>query len=703
MINGNSIDWIPITREDSVLLVGDTDDTLFGVLRNKCNVFDFVSGSILEEQFSVDKKYNYVIFAGTVENDILKNKSLDNAEANISWAAGLLNEKGKLVIAFDNKYGLKYFAGCMAPNSANFYETLENENKLTQYGLNNILEKQGYIKRKYYYPYPDYQYAYSIFSDEYLPEVGELNLNIIKPGEDRMMLFDESTVFNNIIKDGKFTEFSNSYVVIASKDVDFDMNILYEKYSDDRCDDYKIRTEIIKDNGSRKVIKYAQSAEAVKHIKHMYEIGESLDSLLSEYGISLNHGVLYENRVELEYLDGENLTSRLDYYLHNNDKKMFECTIKDYCDRLRNAATEDFEISSEYTGVFGVEADTDTHQKSMKINDVDLIFDNIISIGNKWHVIDYEWTFDMLIPIDFILFRAAYYYRELGRATLLGDIDIYEVMSIPKEKIDIYKKMEDSFQHYISKGHIPMWEKVANSDAEVFYPAYRFNVEKNTKKVSVIKEYVNGEKKSEDIKNVKHNGEGIIEFDIDLQEQANLKMISIIPCHHYAIVDVIKLEGVSDSGGYNIRYGSNCRSDDNIRFVAVTDEPQIWTDDIRPGTVSIKAMMAVTLISSCVSKIEEDFVAAKDAKRNELQNEVFNLYDMIESQKKELDEKERMLSSKSEELQRKQKEIEEKDLAINECKQMVDRTNGQLALMSNSLSWRVTRPLRKFKGIFRRN
>ena len=42
--------------------------------------------------------------------------------------------------------------------------------------------------------------------------------------------------------------------------------------------------------------------------------------------------------------------------------------------------------------------------------DIDLIFANIMVQGNTWTVIDYEWTFDFPVPVDFLLWRAGKVY-----------------------------------------------------------------------------------------------------------------------------------------------------------------------------------------------------------------------------------------------------------------------------------------------------
>ena len=54
----------------------------------------------------------------------------------------------------------------------------------------------------------------AIYSDEYLPKVGELRDNRRNFDRERYLLFDESKAYDSIIKDGLFPIFSNSYLVV---------------------------------------------------------------------------------------------------------------------------------------------------------------------------------------------------------------------------------------------------------------------------------------------------------------------------------------------------------------------------------------------------------------------------------------------------------------------------------------------------------
>lgn len=70
----------------------------------------------------------------------------------------------------------------------------------------------GFQQIEFYYPYPDHVFPLQIFSDDRLPKKGELTNNMRNFGDDRMVIFDESRVFDNLIGDQMFPDFSNSYL-----------------------------------------------------------------------------------------------------------------------------------------------------------------------------------------------------------------------------------------------------------------------------------------------------------------------------------------------------------------------------------------------------------------------------------------------------------------------------------------------------------
>ena len=78
-----------------------------------------------------------------------------------------------------------------------------------------ILNEVGLTDYTFYYPYPDYKLPMQIYSDDYLPKVGELSQNYNNLDQERVEVFREKDGFDFAITHHLFPEVSNSFLVVA--------------------------------------------------------------------------------------------------------------------------------------------------------------------------------------------------------------------------------------------------------------------------------------------------------------------------------------------------------------------------------------------------------------------------------------------------------------------------------------------------------
>lgn len=155
-------------------------------------------------------------YAGKFTND-------ENPYANfLENIKKMLKPSGTLIIAIENKFGLKYWAGAREDHTAINFDSIEGyvTNKSIQtFGkseLTNLLSSVGFSKQEYYYPMPDYKLPKVIYSDDYLPDDSCL-FDRYSPNfdQERYALFNENLVYNQIIKNNQFSFFANSFLVFA--------------------------------------------------------------------------------------------------------------------------------------------------------------------------------------------------------------------------------------------------------------------------------------------------------------------------------------------------------------------------------------------------------------------------------------------------------------------------------------------------------
>lgn len=242
-IRENIIEWIPINKTDNVLEVGSGCGAITGILSKKAKQVDCIELSQKRSYINAYRnksKSNINIFVGNFE-DIEKNMTekydyitligvFEYAESYINSKKPYieflrivkkhLKKNGKIIIAIENRLGLKYWAGCKEDHLGTYFEGLEGyrEDKgiktFSKNELEDIFKLVGFYKYNFYYPYPDYKLPITIYSDEYLPKLGELNNNFRNFDLDRVVTFNETEVFDSIIKNNLFPIFSNSYLII---------------------------------------------------------------------------------------------------------------------------------------------------------------------------------------------------------------------------------------------------------------------------------------------------------------------------------------------------------------------------------------------------------------------------------------------------------------------------------------------------------
>ena len=346
--------------------------------------------------------------------------------------AGHLAPGGRILIAIENKYGLKYFAGCKEDHLGNYFSGIENyqdsgnARTFSRRGLEKIFAACGMNEYSFYYPYPDYKFMTTVFSDDRWPGRGELSNNLRNFDRDRMVLFDEKLAFDGIVEEDLFSVFANSYMAVLGRP----LPVGYVKYSNDRAREFRIRTEICRDGqGKRVVRKYPLVPEAREHVRKMAWACEELTRRYEGSGLSVNRCRLVELGedcyAEFAYEAGRPLSELLDECLEKGDQEGF------------------WRYFERYLELIG-------HQEDYPVTDFDLVFSNLLVDGEHWTLIDYEWTFARAVESRELAFRAVYCYLLENEKRNRLDLDrVLQRLGITEEQAREYREKELKFQRYV--------------------------------------------------------------------------------------------------------------------------------------------------------------------------------------------------------------------------------------------------------------
>lgn len=498
-IRENILSWIPFTGEEKVLEIGSGCGAVTGALCKKAKEVTCIElsrkrslinawrhrdydnlkilmGNFQDIEKTLTEKYDYITLIGVFEYAEAYIQSKTPYVDFLKIIASHLKPDGKIVLAIENRLGLKYWAGCTEDHFGTLFEGLEGYpctsgvKTFSQKEFGQILSDAGNLKASWFYPFPDYKLPMTIYSDRRLPNKGELNRVETNYDRLRLQLFQESPVYDSLLDNDLFPQFSNSFLMLISKE-EFHPETDYVKFSNERDPRFALRTEICQEKGQKYVQKLPADARAAEHVRNIGNIARELTALYGREGLELNACTPVKDGVTLEYLNGVTLEEYLDSLLMEDKLDELEATFFMYIDKIRNIhSKETFRKTPEFTQIFGNAPLTGTY-RCCGMSNIDLVPANILIDGEKVSVIDYEWTFRFPVPADFIIYRAIHYYLESdGKRRVLKDRDFYGKAGISSEDMETYGQMELCFQKYIEGKHIPllaMYEDVSPGKVDV--------------------------------------------------------------------------------------------------------------------------------------------------------------------------------------------------------------------------------------------
>ena len=452
-LRGNIVDFLPIGPNDKVLEIGSGCGAITDTLsqkagsvtcvdlsakrsqinayrnRDRDNITIYV-GNFTEIEPHLDNDFDYVLLIGVFEYGASYIPSKTPYKDFLNIILKHVKQGGRCAIAIENKFGLKYWAGCKEDHNGEYFSSLEgyprggSARTFTRVGLEKIFESCNVKDYSFYYPYPDYKLPHTVYSDRKLPAKGELTDNLRNLDRDRMMLFNESYVYDSILEDGQFPLFSNSYMVVIGPSID----VSYAKFSNDRSYEYSISTTIT----SKGVVKRALNDEAKKHI---YKLKEYSDLLIRRYEgsrLKVNPCTLSEDGLEASFPfeKGCSLEELMDEALFGNNQERFN------------------ELFDKYYQLI-------SYNNNVDITDYDLIFSNILVDGDNWTLIDYEWSQLKQLDSREVAFRAVYCYllEDERRNKLLNVDNVLAKLNISNNEAEYYREKEYEFQKNVTGRH----------------------------------------------------------------------------------------------------------------------------------------------------------------------------------------------------------------------------------------------------------
>ena len=317
-----------------------------------------------------------------------------------------LKPDGKLLLAIENRLGMKYFSGADEDHlNAPFiglrnYPDHDEVHTFSKGELTELLASAGFEHVHFYYPYPDYKFPSEIFSDVSLKTMG-----YGKPfrvyDKDRVALFPEAEVAAQFAKEGAGGAIANSFFVEASVHGQEQSDaLIYAKLNLDRPVGYRISTEIWENQSDGKyVIKRAQSREALAHIARIADNEKRLDAIVPTL-----QGKKEKNFLKYAFEEESNLEDRIMELIRLKDPlQARQLVLETWNQAFKNAKYACFS-GERFASWFGA---VEEEREALCVDpaNVDMILQNAFLRNGRLLLIDCEWVTDFPVPVKFIQWR----------------------------------------------------------------------------------------------------------------------------------------------------------------------------------------------------------------------------------------------------------------------------------------------------------
>lgn len=466
----NILNWYPFNEDASVLEIGCGLGAITGLLCDRCSDvtavelskrraaatllrcrekenLEIIVGNLNDIEFT--KKYDYITLIGVLEYQGKYTDTKHPFEDFLCKVKELLKPEGKLLVAIENQYGLKYWCGAREDHTSIPFDGInqydiggKTARTFSRKQLEKMIHDSGFSHTFFYYPMPDYKLPTVVYSQECLPENENMQNTRFYYVPDRTTLVaEEAKVYKDVIENGVFEFFANSFLVECSSAADVG-KIIFASMQEARCPEYQIATRFW---SGREIVDKISLNNDVRHFEQVMQNEQNL----KRAGIHVHESRLVEGRLLVEYVDKPLLEEVFVDACRKEDRDKAAWIL----DMLQEEILKSSEEVNPETNILYelklAEKDAETHGVILKHGYLDMILRNAVYGREQIEWFDQEWELDAL-PAKFILYRSL-------RETYNSFPDIQEHVPLElwqqryrlQEVWEIYRTLDDVFKSAI--------------------------------------------------------------------------------------------------------------------------------------------------------------------------------------------------------------------------------------------------------------
>lgn len=413
--------WYDFRPDASLLEVGAEFGALTGMLCRKCVRVVALEASAFRAE-AIRKRYptaenltvrtggldalddsecfDYIVVSKEFEAAGRGEKDLSLYVAYVNMLRAHLKPDGVLLVAVTNRYGLKYFCGEAEPHAQKPFAGISGKMRgaegrsFSRDELVEIFQQADVPAVKFYYPLPDHVLPQLVYTDEYLPEDNLNERLLLYHPDNKTLVADEGKLYSDIIKNGVFPFFANSYLVECGAKENIS-SAVYAALSTDRGREKAMATVIYSDD---RVTKRPLFPEGDAYVRALCEKA----SVLADRGVPMLPHTWENGGVSMLRVRHEMLSRYLKHCVRENPEEF-----RNIIDRLWHIILASSEEVPADANAFPDKKEADWGP-ILKCASIELIPLNCFYDGREFLFFDQEYVRGNY-PAKYVLFRALHY------------------------------------------------------------------------------------------------------------------------------------------------------------------------------------------------------------------------------------------------------------------------------------------------------
>lgn len=486
------LNWYEFDENADVLEIGGEFGALTGMLCDRCRHvttveyglfkaqaivkrykhrenLDVYAGVVTEMSFA-EGTFDYIVMIGCLERQCGGSQNWKDYADYLEAVGKLLKPGGRLLLAVDNRYGVRFLCGerdaytGLPFSGLNHYARGSKGYTFSRQELIHITEEAGFPQQKFFYPLPDYKLPQMIYTDGCLPKKDLAERVLFYHRDRKTLIAQEETLYADIVENDAFPFLSNSFLIECGKEQAVLSTTTFAAVTTDRGRQFGLATSFHQEQGKRLVKKAALYPEGEDGVFRVYE---NL-MRLKEHGVPIVPHQMTRRGVEMPYVQDMTCSDYLRYLAEEGTQRelfahIFEMIYQnilkssEHVPSEQNALPEAREIKTDY-GVI------------LKKCYVDMVPFNCFYVEEELQYFDQEFVKENY-PALYPMYRAIMYtYAFIPQAEAMMPLEEMKERYGLTVLWDVFRNEEDRFvaanRRYDVYAHFYTW---LGSDPEQIY------------------------------------------------------------------------------------------------------------------------------------------------------------------------------------------------------------------------------------------